>query len=102
MAYNATKQYGSHLLVYGAHDGSPAGTPGPFPQYQNWFDHYLLGQPLSADNQSQVGLYLSNGSRAQFLADNVTHLVGSSWPLTGPNFGRTFTCRAPTVPRCCR
>jgi uncharacterized protein len=82
-AFNATKQYGSHLLVYGAHDGFPAGLPGPFPQYQNWFAHYLLGQPLSADNQPVVSAYLSNGSREQFLAGNVTHLTGSQWPLTG-------------------
>jgi putative CocE/NonD family hydrolase len=85
-AFNATKQFGSHLLVYGAHDGSPAGLPGPFPQYQNWFAHYLLDQPLSADNQPIVSAYLSNGSRAQFLAGNVTHLTGSTWPLTGTNW----------------
>jgi hypothetical protein len=80
-AFNATKQYGSHLLVYGAHDGFPAGLPGPFPQYQNWFAHYLLGEPLSADNQPVVSAYLGHGSRAQFLAGNVTHLTGSTWPL---------------------
>lgn len=82
-AFNATKQYGSHLLVYGAHDGFPAGLPGPFSQYQNWFAHYLLGQPLSADNGPVVSAYLGNGSRAQFLAGNVTHLTGTTWPLDG-------------------
>ncbi|HEY1651423.1 MAG TPA: CocE/NonD family hydrolase [Acidimicrobiales bacterium] len=81
--FNATKQFGSHLLVYGAHDGFPAGLPGPFPQYENWFDHYLLNQPLNADNQPVVSAYLSNGSRAQFLAGNVTHLTDTAWPLTG-------------------
>jgi hypothetical protein len=81
LAFNATKEYGSHLLVCGAHDGFPAGTPGPFPQYQNWFNHYLLGQPLSAANQPTVSLCLSNGSREQFLADNLTRLTGTSWPL---------------------
>lgn len=85
-AFNATKQYGSHLLVYGAHDGFPAGLPGPFPQYQNWFAHYLLGQPLSVDNQPVVSAYLGNGSRAQFLSGNVTHLTGSSWPLEGTSW----------------
>jgi predicted acyl esterase len=83
LAFNATKRYGSHLLVYGAHDGHPAGTPGPFPQYRNWFDHYLLGRPLSAANRPKVGLYASNGSREQFLANHVTHLTGDSWPLRG-------------------
>jgi putative CocE/NonD family hydrolase len=83
LAFNATKRYGSHLLVYGAHDGHPAGTPGPFPQYQNWFDHYLLGRPLSADNRPRVSIYAGNGSRQQFLANHVTHLTGSTWPLRG-------------------
>lgn len=85
-AFNATKQFGSHLLVYGAHDGFPAGLPGPFPQYQNWFAHYLVGEPLSSDNQPVVSAYLSNGSRAQFLAGNVTHLTGTTWPLDGTNW----------------
>jgi predicted acyl esterase len=85
-AFNATKAYGSHLLVYGAHDGSPAGYPGPFPQYENWFDHYLLGQSLSAANQPVVSAYLGNGNRAQFLSGNVTHLTGSTWPLAGTNW----------------
>jgi hypothetical protein len=85
-AFNATKQYGSHLLVYGAHDGFPAGLPGPFPQYQNWFAHYLLGQPLSADNGPVVSAYVGNGSRAQFLAGNVTHFTGTTWPLDGTSW----------------
>jgi hypothetical protein len=89
-AFNATKQYGSHLLVYGAHDGFPAGLPGPFPQYQNWFDHYLLGQPLSADNEPVVSAYVGNGSRAQFLAGNVTHLTGTTWPLDGTGWTDLF------------
>jgi hypothetical protein len=89
-AYNATKQYGSHLLVMGAHDGFPAGTPGPFPQYKNWFDHYLLGQPLSAANQPPVSLYLSNGNREQFLAGNVTHLTGTAWPLPATQWTRLY------------
>jgi putative CocE/NonD family hydrolase len=93
-AYNATKMYGSHLLVYGAHDGHPAGLPGPFPQYLNWFDHYLLGQPLSTANQPPVSLYISNGSRQEFLAGNVTHLTGSSWPLPATHWTRLYL--APT------
>jgi putative CocE/NonD family hydrolase len=90
LAFNATKQYGSHLLVCGAHDGFPAGTPGPFPQYLNWFNHYLLGEPLSAANQPTVSLCLSNGSREQFLADNLTKLVGSYWPLLGTQWSRLY------------
>jgi hypothetical protein len=93
-AFNATKQYGSHLLVYGAHDGFPAGLPGPFPQYQNWFDHYLLGQPLSADNEPVVSAYVGTGSRAQFLAGNVTHLTGTTWPLDGTGWTDLFLSSA--------
>ena len=89
-AFNATRQYGSHLLVYGAHDGFPARLPGPFPLYQNWFAHYLLGQSLSAANQPVVSAYLSNGSRAQFLAGNVTHLTGTQWPLTGTQWTNLY------------
>jgi hypothetical protein len=81
LAFRATEKYGTHLLVDGAHDGHPAGTPGPFPQYRNWFDHYLRGLPLSAANRPKVSLYASDGSREQFLADHVTHLTGSRWPL---------------------
>jgi putative CocE/NonD family hydrolase len=89
-AFNATKQFGSHLLVYGAHDGSPAGTPGPFPQYQNWFAHYLLGAPLSPANQPTVSLYLGDGSRQQFLNDSVTHLTGTAWPLPGTRWSSLY------------
>ena len=94
LAYQATRQYGSHLLVFGAHDGFPKGTPGPFPQYQNWFDHHLLGQPLSAANTPPVSLYLGNGSREQFLAGNVTHLTGTNWPLPGTRWERLYLASA--------
>jgi predicted acyl esterase len=94
LAFNATKKYGSHLLVYGAHDGHPAGTPGPFPQYQNWFDHYLLGKPLSTDNRHKVGIYAGNGSRQEFLANHVTHLTGDRWPLRGTRWKSLYL--APT------
>jgi hypothetical protein len=94
LAFNATKQYGSHLLVCGAHDGFPAGTPGPFPQYENWFNHYLLGQPLSTANQPTVSLCLSNGSREQFLADDLTSLTGPSWPLPGTQWSRLYLTSA--------
>jgi putative CocE/NonD family hydrolase len=93
-AFNDTRQYGSHLLVCGAHDGFPAGTPGPFPQYENWFDHYLLGQPLSAANQPTVNLCLSNGSREQFLAGNLTRIIGPSWPLPGTQWTRLYLSSA--------
>jgi hypothetical protein len=90
LAYRATRQFGSHLLVCGAHDGFPAGTPGPFVQYQNWFNHSLLGAPLSAANDVPVNVCLANGSREQFLANNVTRLTGDSWPLPGTRWSPLF------------
>lgn len=86
--YEDTKSYGSHLIVMGAHDGFPAGTQGPFPEFTRWFEHYLLPStdPLSdngVDTEPVVQALLSNGSREQFLADNVTSVSGSDWPLPG-------------------
>ena len=78
-----TKADGSHLIVMGAHDGSAAGTPGPFPHFSSWFDHYLLGRP---DADPPVSVELSNGNRQQFLAGNVTSLSGNDWPLPGTSW----------------
>ncbi len=102
-AYLQTKALGSHLLVMGAHDGSPSNLPGgPFPSYKAWFDHYLLGQndgvtgnstdvkPANADTpgvnpttQPAVDLFLSNGSREQLLSGNWTNVTGADWPPSG-------------------
>jgi putative CocE/NonD family hydrolase len=90
-AYEATKSDGSHLLVMGAHDGWQAGTPGPFPHYTAWFDHYLLGTP---DSDPTVSVELGDGSREQFLAGNVTTLSGSDWPLPGTQFTDLFLSQA--------
>ena len=81
MAYRATRRYGSHLLVMGAHDGWPSNTPGPFPQYARWFDHYVRGIGNGIDREPPVSLYLSNGSHKQALGGSWTHLGGSAWPL---------------------
>jgi predicted acyl esterase len=93
-AFEATQQYGSHLLVMGAHDGFPAGTPGPFPQYRNWFEHALAGQVLSTANQPVVSAYLSNGNRQQFLDGNVTQLTDSTWPLAGTTWTSLYLSSA--------
>ncbi|MHB8681220.1 MAG: CocE/NonD family hydrolase [Acidimicrobiales bacterium] len=85
--YEATKADGSHLLFMGAHDGSAAGTPGPFPHFTAWFDQYLLGQP---GTDPVVSLELANGSRQQFLAGNVTPLTGSDWPLPGTTWSDLY------------
>ena len=81
--FSATAGYGSHLLVYGAHDGFPANVD-PFSTfYAPWFNHYLLGDNNGIDSQPAVQALLSNGSREQFLLDQVTAVSGSAWPLAG-------------------
>ena len=90
LAYEATRQYGSHLLVLGAHDGVPAGHPGPFPQYTRWFDHFVRGINNGIDREPPVSTYLSNGSRAQLQAGNYTHLTGGNWPLPGTAWSRLY------------
>ena len=42
-----------------------------------------------------MSAYLSNGSRAQFLAGNVTHLTGSTWPLAGTDWSDLYLSSAP-------
>jgi putative CocE/NonD family hydrolase len=95
-AFDATEAYGSHLIVEGAHDGFPAGTPGPFPQFRNWFQHYLLGEPLSAANQPTVSLMVGNGNRQQFLDGNITTLTGTAWPLPGTSWTSLYLSPAPS------
>jgi putative CocE/NonD family hydrolase len=89
-AFRATAAYGSHLIVEGAHDGFPTGTPGPFPQYRNWFQHYLVGEPLSAANGPVVGALVGDGNRQQFLDGKVTALTGSRWPLDGTQWSSLY------------
>jgi putative CocE/NonD family hydrolase len=90
LAYQQTRQYGSHLLVIGAHDGFAGGTPGPFPAYAAWFDHYLLGVSNGVDTQPPVDLYLSDGSREQLLGGDYTHITGTDWPLPGTSWTRLY------------
>jgi putative CocE/NonD family hydrolase len=88
-AFLDTQGDGSHLIFMGAHDGNPAGVS-PFPEYTAWFDHYLLGAANGVDTQPTVQALLSNGNREQFLADNVTSVSGSGWPLAGTNWTDLF------------
>jgi len=95
-AFEATRRYGSHLLVCGAHDGFPTGTPGPFPQYLNWFEHYLVGQPLTPANQAVVSVCVGNGSREQFLAGDLTRVTAPGWPLAGTQWSSLYLSAAST------
>ncbi len=97
-AFDATAAYGSHLIVEGAHDGFPEGTPGPFPQYRNWFAHYLLGAPLSPANRPTVSMLVGHGSRQQLLDGHFTRLTGSTWPLAGTRWTSLFFSPTPSVP----
>jgi uncharacterized protein len=90
LAYRATRAYGSHLLVMGAHDGWPSNTPGPFPQYGRWFDRYVRGVDNGVDREAPVSLYLSNGSHKLAVDGNWTHIEGSGWPLPQTSWTRLY------------
>jgi putative CocE/NonD family hydrolase len=90
LAYRATRSYGSHLLVMGAHDGWPSNTPGPFPQYARWFDHYVQGAANGIDREAPVSLYLSNGSHRNAVDGHWTRLEGSGWPLPATRWRRLY------------
>jgi predicted acyl esterase len=80
---------GTHLLLYGAHDGFPAGIDA-FAEYKRWFDHYLLGSDNGIDRDPPVRLLLGNGSRQALLAGQFTRVDGSDWPLPGTRWQRMY------------
>ena len=90
LAYRATRRYGSHLLVMGAHDGWPRNTRGPFPQYARWFDHFVRGLRNGAAAAPPVSLYLSNGSHRRSIAGHWTHVTGTAWPLRRTRWQRLY------------
>ncbi|MGH8505625.1 MAG: CocE/NonD family hydrolase [Stenotrophobium sp.] len=79
-----------HLITFGAHDGFPAGTPGPFPQYQRWFDHYLLGADNGVDRDPAVQLMLGNGSRNALMKGDLTRINASDYPVPGTRWQSLF------------
>ena len=81
LGYRGTKSSGSKLLVMGAHDGSPAGTPGPFPAYARWFDHHVRGLDNGVAEDPRVDLYLSKGGHLDYLAGDYERVTGGDWPL---------------------
>ncbi len=90
LAYRATRRYGSHLMVLGAHDGWPSNTRGPFPQYTRWFDRYVRGIRNGIARERPVSLYLSNGSHKRAINGHWTHLTGSEWPLRTTRWTRLY------------
>jgi len=79
-----------HLRVFGAHDGFPAGTPGPFPDYQRWFDHYLLGADNGVENEPAVSMLVGDGSYESQIAGTVTRLDSDDWPVPGTRWQKFF------------
>ena len=72
-----------HLRVFGAHDGFPAGTPGPFVEYRRWFERYLLDRNNGIDREPRVQLLMGHGGYRAQLDGAVTKLEGEDWPLPG-------------------
>ncbi len=79
-----------HLRVFGAHDGFPVGTPGPFPEYRRWFDRYLLGADNGIDREARVQFLVGHGGYEAQLAGAVTRLDASDWPVPGTRWQRLF------------
>ncbi|MES2490887.1 MAG: CocE/NonD family hydrolase [Pseudomonadota bacterium] len=79
-----------HLLAFGAHDGYPAGSPSPFPDFKRWFDHYLLGVNNGVDRDPAVQLLIGNGSQAELRLGNFTRINGSDWPIPGTRWQPLF------------
>ncbi|MDP9140750.1 MAG: CocE/NonD family hydrolase [Pseudomonadota bacterium] len=73
----------THLRVTGAHDGFPAGTASPYPDFQRWFDRYVRGIDNGIDREARVQLLVGNGSQAALNAGEFTHIDGDDWPLPG-------------------
>jgi len=80
----------ARLITYGAHDGFPANTLGPFPEFQRWLDHYLLGTDNGVEREPAVTLLLGNGGHDAFKHGDSTTLTGDGWPLPGTRWQPLF------------
>lgn len=72
-----------HLLALGAHDGFPAGTPGPFLQYERWFDHFLRGIDNGIADEPRVQMLVGKGSFQALSAGKFVRVEASDWPIPG-------------------
>jgi putative CocE/NonD family hydrolase len=82
-AYKLTRRLGSRLVILGAHDGFPAGTPGPGPTYKRWFDRHLLGIDNGLEREPRVRGLIGVGGREELLQGKVREVAGDDWPLPG-------------------
>jgi len=73
----------AHFRLFGAHDGFPAGTPGPFPEYRRWFDRYLLGLDNGVEREPRVQMLVGNGGFGALKSGDFTRINADDWPVPG-------------------
>jgi predicted acyl esterase len=81
--YQALRDDGAHLIVIGAHDGSPSGTDGGAGTTKAWFDHYLMGVANGVDTQPRVQMWMADGSRESYLHGEFVRYDATDWPVPG-------------------
>src|SRR5258706_1707668 len=79
-----------HLRTFGAHHGFPAGTAGPFPEYQRWFDRWVRGIDNGIDREPIVQLLVGNGSPEALIDGDFTRVDASDWPVPGTRWRRLY------------
>jgi putative CocE/NonD family hydrolase len=84
--WKAMKENGSHLLVIGAHDGAAGGSGGVYPQFQRWFEHYLLDADNGIDSEAPVQLYVGHGSHENLIGGQWTKVDAEDWPVPGTSW----------------
>ncbi len=84
--FKTARRSGSHLLVIGAHDGAAGGTGGAFPQFQRWFERYLLGVRNGIDEEPRVQLYAGHGSHEELTGGQWTKVDARNWPVPGTDW----------------
>ncbi|MDP1540162.1 MAG: CocE/NonD family hydrolase [Moraxellaceae bacterium] len=72
-----------HLRVFGAHDGFPKTTAGPFPEYRRWFDRYLLDVNNGIEHEPRVQLLVGHGSYEALMDGQLTQIDANDWPVPG-------------------
>ena len=95
-AYQRLRDDGAHLIVIGAHDGSPAGTDGGKAATKAWFDRYLLGAANGIDTQPRVQLWMADGSRESYLAGKFVRYDASDWPVPGTQWNSLWLDATPS------
>lgn len=95
-AYQRLREDGAHLIVIGAHDGSPAGTDGGKAATKAWFDRYLLGAANGIDSHPRVRLWMADGSRESYLAGKFVRYDASDWPVPGTQWSSWWLDATPS------